>query len=123
MSVLSTTHGKGRIEIRQRSVPPRLVPKSAAVALLSLFVVVIVTLILLLSEGTDLLTALFETVSAFATVGLSVGLTPKLSILGRLVIAALMFAGRIGPLTLAVAIAQRQEMNHVEYPEEQLVVG
>jgi trk system potassium uptake protein TrkH len=123
MSVLSTTHGKGRIEIRQRSVPPRLVPKSAAVALLSLFVVVIVTLILLLSEGTDLLTALFETVSAFATVGLSVGLTPELSILGRLVIAALMFAGRIGPLTLAVAIAQRQEMNHVEYPEEQLVVG
>ncbi len=85
---------------------------------------VIVTLILLLSEGTDLLTALFETVSAFATVGLSVGLTPKLSILGgRLVIAALMFAGKIGPLTLAVAIAQRQEMNHVEYPEEQLVVG
>ena len=80
MSVLSTTHGKGRIEIRQRSVPPRLVPKSAAVALLSLFLVVIVTLILLLSEGTDLLTALFETVSAFATVGLSVGLTPKLSI-------------------------------------------
>lgn len=123
MNVLSTISGKERIEIRQRSIPSRLVPKSTAIVFLSLLLVVIVTLILLLSEGTDLLTTLFETVSAFATVGLSVGLTPKLSMPGRLVIAVLMFTGRIGPLTLAVAIAQRQKTNNAEYPEESLVVG
>lgn len=123
MNVVSTISGKERIEIRERSIPPLLVAKSISIALLAISLIVALTLVLLLSEDSDLLTTLFEVTSAFGTVGLTMGLTPKLSVLGRLIIAALMFTGRVGPLTLAVAIAQRQRQNHLGYPEESIVVG
>ncbi len=123
MSITNTIQGKSRIEIRERSIPSRLVLKSMAITLLSAFLVVTITLILLLSDGADFLTTLFETISAFGTVGLSIAFTPKLSVLGRFIIASLMFTGRVGPLTLAVAIAQRQKQNHINYPEESIVVG
>jgi trk system potassium uptake protein TrkH len=121
--VAATIRGKNRVEIAGRSLPPSTIPKSLAIAFLSLALVVGITIALLLSEGHDLLPTLFEATSAFGTVGLSMGLTTQLSVLGRLLITALMFAGRVGPLTIAVAVAQRQRENHVHFPEEAITVG
>jgi Cation transport protein/Transposase IS116/IS110/IS902 family len=66
---------------------------------------------------------LFEAVSAFATVGLSTGITPELPPAGQLLITALMFAGRVGPITVAAALAPHERTRAYVYPEERPIVG
>jgi trk system potassium uptake protein TrkH len=69
------------------------------------------------------LTVLFETFSAFGTAGLSLGLTPTLSSTGKLAVCILMFVGRTGPLTLALALASRRRLPQYSYAEENVMVG
>jgi trk system potassium uptake protein TrkH len=66
---------------------------------------------------------LFEVVSALGTVGLTTGITPALSVGGKIVVIALMFVGRLGPLTVAVAIARRQPRPAVRLAEEPIMIG
>jgi trk system potassium uptake protein TrkH len=66
---------------------------------------------------------LFETVSAFGTVGLSTGITPYLTVWGRIIIILMMLMGRVGPLTLALVIGKKDERQVLRYPEEEVVVG
>ena len=66
---------------------------------------------------------LFEVTSAFGTVGLSTGITPILSPLGKLLIMITMFVGRIGPLTLALAVAMKEQKIFYKYPQEKVMVG
>ncbi len=79
--------------------------------------------LLLLSEQSAFDDLLFETVSAFATVGLSRGITGDLSGTGRVIIIVLMFMGRIGPLTLLTALSDRQAGSDVIYPEQEILIG
>jgi len=65
----------------------------------------------------------FECVSAFGTVGLSAGVTPGLSVAGRILVTLLMFIGRLGPLTLVAAMERRRSAPAYEYPEEELMIG
>ena len=66
----------------------------------------------------------FEVTSAFSTVGLSLGITPFLSVLGKIVITVMMFIGRVGPLTLVLAIGSRAVVpSKVEYPEGKILIG
>jgi len=78
----------------------------------------------LLKEGIPYgpLSLLFEAVSAFGTVGLSTGITPSLSVGGKLILVATMFAGRVGMLTLLMAIAGRK-VEPIRYPQEEILVG
>ena len=71
----------------------------------------------------DVLQLLFEQVSAFATVGLSTGITAKLSLAGKIIIILSMFFGRIGTLTLALAISTRVESTNHRYPTAHLLIG
>jgi trk system potassium uptake protein TrkH len=90
-----------------------------------------VAALLLITEGRDLLPTLFETTSAFGTVGMSMGergapvsLVGQFSAAGKLLVAAMMFMGRIGPLTLAVALArQGAAPARIRYPEGKVLVG
>ncbi len=66
---------------------------------------------------------LFETISAFGTVGLSMGITPALSSAGKIVVAGVMFLGRVGPLTLALAVTTRRAQARYRYAEENLMIG
>ena len=66
---------------------------------------------------------LFETTSAFGTVGLTTGITQGLTVLGKLLIALTIFVGRLGPLTLALAVAMQKEALVYKYPEERVMVG
>jgi trk system potassium uptake protein TrkH len=71
----------------------------------------------------DSLALAFEVVSAFSTVGLSVGATTELNTGSKLVIIALMFVGRLGPLTLALAFMQTQQKKGLEYPQENILIS
>ncbi|MDQ0287439.1 trk system potassium uptake protein TrkH [Desulfofundulus luciae] len=123
ITLWSLSKGKEDVEVFRRRIPPWQVYKALSVTLWAILLVSTVTLLLSVTEGGDFLAALFETVSAFGTVGLSMGLTPHLTPLGRVAIILTMFAGRLGPLTLAYAFAQRRRKTAVRYPEEKIMVG
>jgi trk system potassium uptake protein TrkH len=83
----------------------------------------VVTITLSITEEAAFLDLLFESVSAFGTVGLSTGVTGSLSIPGRIVIIMTMFAGRVGPLTVILAIAEKRHNVNIRYPKEKILVG
>jgi len=82
-------------------------------------------MVLSITETSNFLTVLYETTSAFGTVGLSLGLTPELSTVGRIIIIFTMYTGRVGPLTLALVLAKRQRRPKpiIKYAEEKIMVG
>lgn len=123
VTVCSLATGKEDVELMRRRIPPWQVYKALTVFLLSIALVILVSLLLCITEQSRFLVALFETTSAFGTVGLTMGLTPHLSAVGRVLIILTMFAGRLGPLTLACALAQRRRRSAVRYPEEKIMVG
>ncbi len=98
--------------------------KSLTVVMIAQFIVIGVTMMLTITEpGQDFLMLLFESVSAFATVGLSMGVTPELSPLGKIIITITMFIGRVGPLTIAFALAQRKRKEYFRYPSGKIMIG
>ncbi|NGQ94462.1 Trk family potassium uptake protein [Brevibacillus sp. SYP-B805] len=117
---------KGREDVilfRQR-ILPHMIYKSLTVTLSGLFIVTAVTMILSITErGADFLMLLFEATSAFGTVGLSMGLTPHLTPVGETIIMLTMFAGRVGPLTIAYALAQRKKKEYFRYPKGKIMIG
>lgn len=125
LTVLAVIKGKEDTEVFKRHLPKYLVYRAMAVVAVSLSLVVIVTMVLSITERADFMTLFFEATSAFGTVGLSLGITPNLSLLGRIIISITMFAGRVGPLTLILALAQRASKNKgsMKYPEDRIMVG
>jgi trk system potassium uptake protein TrkH len=83
----------------------------------------VAAVLLLLTERHPPLQVIFEAVSAFATAGLSTGITAELSPQGRLLMTLAMFVGRIGPITLALALATRIREVSIERPEERVMIG
>ena len=112
-------------EIRQRSIPISLQSRAFAILFLALATVMMGTLVLVVLEGDrfPFLALLFEAVSAFGTVGLSVGITPELSGGGKLVLIALMYIGKLGPLTIALALAGERGRSVVGYPTTNIMLG
>ncbi|MDP9397856.1 MAG: TrkH family potassium uptake protein [Actinomycetota bacterium] len=106
-----------------RRIPVPVIRQSIAVALLAIAVVFTATLVMLTITGLELDRILFEVISAFATVGLTAGLTPTLPPAAQYVLIALMFLGRTGTITLASALALRQHRNLYHLPDERPVVG
>lgn len=134
MTSWSMVKGSNSVSLFRRTIPMRVVQESIGILSLSIFVVIIMSVILSITERTSdfgygtkdigsLTKIVFEVISAFGTVGLSTGITPLLSNLGKIVITFTMFIGRIGPLVAALAIAQREVPPEVSYPEERLIVG
>ena len=92
------------------------------VAAFGIFTVFIGTLLLMVTEQAPPMHILFEAVSAFGTVGLSAGITPTLSVPGKLIIICMMFMGRIGPLTVLAAAGSRRRKIEINYPSAELSV-
>ena len=122
---VSVVKGREDTEIFGRRISRDIVYRSLAIVTISLLIIVAATIVLTITEDADFMEILFETISAFGTVGLSMGITPYLTPVGKAVIVATMFAGRLGPLTVAYALAQRQKRRKVKirYPEEKIMVG
>lgn len=125
LTVIAVVKGKEEPEVFERRLPNYLVYRAMAVAAISLSLVVFVTMVLSITESADFMTLFFETTSAFGTVGLTLNYSPNLSLIGKLIISLTMFAGRVGPLTLILAFAQRASRNkgNVKYPEDRIMVG
>lgn len=122
LGILSILKGRNQIRIFHRAIPLELFEKAIVIFILSISWVLLATLALLFFEEKDFLSLLFEVVSAFGTVGLSTGITPSLTLLGKFIIILTMFLGRIGPMTLAIALARR-ERDDFRVPEENVMVG
>lgn len=124
-SVKATLQGRTQVEMFERTVPAQTVVKSIAIFIICLIVVSIGVLVLVRVEpDKSFLSLIFEVVSGFGTVGLSMGITPFLSSIGKLCIIAMMYLGRVGPLTLILAVASRVVLpSHVEYPEGKVLIG
>ncbi|MGA0242733.1 MAG: potassium transporter TrkG, partial [Candidatus Marinamargulisbacteria bacterium] len=97
--------------------------KALAILTMSFFIIFISFFILLMTETISFFPLLFETVSAFATVGLSLGVTSELSSIGKVVMIFLMFFGRVGPLTLAVALTRQPKPANYKLPNETILLG
>jgi trk system potassium uptake protein TrkH len=97
--------------------------KALAILVLSLFLVAVVFILLMTVEDKPYLPLIFETVSAFGTVGLSMGITPDLTALGKLIITLMMYLGRIGPLTMGLALAQNITRGKISYPDARVMIG
>jgi trk system potassium uptake protein len=112
----SVLRGGGQATIMKRSVEPEQINSAFLVLLFGLGVVFTGTVVLTLTETAPLVDLLFETVSAFGTVGLSTGVTGSLSGPGKWVIILLMFTGRLGPLTILAAVSRQGKRSPVAYP-------
>ncbi len=112
-----------QVSLFRRSFSPRAVRKSLSIAFSSSALLAMFLLLLLFTEEGDFKAIVFESVSAFNTVGLSTGITSELSPIGKLIIIVTMFIGRIGSLTLAFSIAERVMKGKYTYPEERIIIG
>lgn len=121
--IIAEVRGDNDVTSFRRQVPRAIQRQALTVALTAVAAVVISTLVLLMSTAFSLDQVLFEVVSAFATVGLSTGITADLPAFGQLLLISLMFLGRLGPVTLATALALRQRQRVFAYPEEQPIIG
>ncbi|MFW6050400.1 MAG: TrkH family potassium uptake protein [Myxococcota bacterium] len=115
--------GRPHVRLLDRTVARATVQRAMGVAFLSVILVSLILLALLVTERHAPLDLAFETFSAFATVGLSTGVTPTLSTTGKLLITLTMLVGRIGPLTMALAFAARVQRQAFRYPEERVTIG
>ncbi len=125
--VWSTARGRAEATLLKRRLLAAEQAQALAVAVLSVGLIVVITLIISLSEGprlrAPLLNLLFEVTSAFGTVGFSVGLTAHLSALGKLLLIATMFVGRLGPVTVATALIERPQGASLRPPSESVRIG
>lgn len=119
--------GKRDFEIFERRIMPETTIRAAAILMTSLMLIIVVSITLSITEessGFDYLDMLYETVSAFATVGLTRGLTPLLSDSGKIILSILMFIGRVGPMTVAYAfLKQNKNIGNYTYPEGKIIIG
>lgn len=126
----ATVRGRSDVVVFKRRLPADLVARAFFISLIAFLALNGVAALLLITEGRGLLATLFETVSAAGTVGLSTGeagapvsLAGHFSPVGKLLLIATMYMGRIGPLTLAVAVARGGTPPRVRYPEGKVLVG
>jgi trk system potassium uptake protein TrkH len=124
-SVKATLNNHPRVVMFERTLPNVIVVRAIAIFIISLITVSTVLLLMMRIEADkSFLAVFFEVVSAFGTVGLSMNLTPNLSVMGKLVISLIMFIGRVGPLTLVLAVGQRAGTGgRVSYPESKVLIG
>ncbi|KAB3529814.1 TrkH family potassium uptake protein [Alkaliphilus serpentinus] len=125
-TIISVIKGKEDTELFGRRLSRFAVNRALTLGVVGMGLIIFITMALTISDGGfTFMEVLFEGVSALGTVGLSLGITSKLSELGKVIIIIAMFIGRLGPLTIAFALATQQRKNKgtIRYPEEKIIVG
>ena len=126
LSVVATARGDRDVSAFRRTVPHAIVAKALAVIVVSITFIALATVVLTATErgsGHAFIKILFEVFSAFGTVGLSTGITSSLSTVGKAVIVITMFVGRLGPLTMVLAMGERARRRAYSYPDENVMIG
>ncbi|MCM2678012.1 TrkH family potassium uptake protein [Alkalicoccobacillus plakortidis] len=126
LATFNTFRGGGQIHAFERKISVEIIMRALAVVISSLLCVFVVALLLTVTEGIyeeHFMEVLFEATSAFSTAGLSMGLTSELSPMGKFIVTITMFIGRLGPLTLAYALAEKKKKSKLGYPEDHVLIG
>ena len=132
MLMWNRVKGNMDVNIFNRTIPREIVGRTVSIIFASAFSVAIIWSVLLIAGEWNLppletrhhfVEYLFDTVSAFGTVGLSMGVTPKLNDLQKLALILMMFVGRVGPLTLAFSLSREAGKKSLSYAEEGVMVG
>lgn len=123
-TVISVLRGRKTVVIYRRKISIEVVKKSLAMICITLFFLLIATIILNTTEvQADFMTCFYEVASAIGTVGLSKNLTPYLSDIGKIIIILAMYMGRVGPITMAVGFQVKNKQAMIEFPEEDILIG
>jgi trk system potassium uptake protein TrkH len=130
VALWATIRGRRDPVVFKRRLAAEVVARAFFISLIAFLALNAVAGLLLITEGRELMPILFETTSAFGTVGLSMAepgsvtsLAGQFSPIGKVLLMATMFMGRVGPLTLAIAVVGRQEPPRLRYPETRLMIG
>jgi trk system potassium uptake protein TrkH len=126
LAVYSSIRGKDEVHIFNRKIANSAVLRALSIIIIALALVLFVSFILTITESKlnpSFISILYETTSAFGTTGLSLGLTPHLTPIGKFIILFTMFIGRLGPLTLVYALSQNKKTTKIGYAEEKVLIG
>lgn len=123
LSVTSMLRGRKELSLFNRKISLSNHREATSLITLAALIVFVVIFILLMVEGKAFDKIIFEAISAFGTVGLSMGITAQLSIVGKLLITMLMYIGRIGPLTMIYALSLRKVQARISFAEEKIAIG
>ena len=124
MSIRASITGRSDVEVGKHTVNPKVVTRAISIVAIAFFWLILGWVLLVMTQPDLPFDALlFEAVSALGTVGLSLGVTPELDGIGKTIVVFLMFVGRLGPLTIALAVGERQATRGFRYSEERIIVG
>lgn len=124
INIIAFVRQRNETVVYKREIYPELIRKATAIVSVSLGAVLVMSLLLLATNDAPMEDALFEMFSAIATVGLSRGLTPNLTVIGKLIVIVSMFLGRIGPISLAIFFAGKKSgQNRLDYARGKFYVG
>ena len=124
-SIRSTIKGVKDIDLYDRSIQSATVVRATALTFISIIITSgFILLMMKIEPEQSFLSVFFEVISAGGTVGLSLGVTPLLSVAGKLAISLVMFIGRVGPITLLLAIGQQKQVRgKFDYPVGRIMIG
>jgi trk system potassium uptake protein len=123
LALWAYARGRSTPVFKGRAIPGEMVRKGAAVLTISVVVIALATWLLALTHPNPLIECGFEVTSAFATCGLTLGMTPDLNLFGRILLMIMMFWGRLGALTIFIILAGTSDRRRVTYPEEKILIG
>lgn len=137
LMVASFVKGNNETVVFKRKIPFRIIKRAVAIFSISICIVLVAIILLILTENLymeqrynmiaeniNFIDIVYEVFSSFGTVGLTLDTTKKLSVLGRIIIMILMFIGRLGPITISIALFNKNNKNkHINYPECDILVG
>lgn len=122
LAVWMVIRGKNNIVIWNRRISEKILIRALSIVVISAMLVFGVTMLLCITESADFLAILFEVISAFGTVGLSMGITASLTTFGKMLITMTMFFGKVGPLTFLISLSKKDE-DLINYPDEGVITG
>jgi trk system potassium uptake protein TrkH len=125
LTVISFYRNRRKVEVFRRTLPAETVMRALVIVVSAFVLVSVATTVLVATEGGrfEFLSIFFEVGSAFGTVGLSTGITDSLSAVSKLTLCLVMLVGRIGPLSLVIALSRPRAARGYEYPEEHVMIG
>jgi trk system potassium uptake protein TrkH len=112
-----------QVEVFRRTIPAETIQKALTVFLFYIAIILVFILSLLMVERLTMTATMFEAVSAIGTVGLSTGVTPEITRPGKMLVVALMFIGRLGPLSIGYALLRHRRRSNYSYAEERVMIG
>ena len=124
LTVICVIKRREDTEVFSKKISKDLVYKAFTLFFIGSGLVIVVSLILSFTEtGASFTAILYETVSAFGTAGLTIGLTPNLSVIGKVLIMLMMYIGRVGPLTVVLSLTKEKIKSGIKYPEGKILIG